>query len=209
MSTVDIFWSGAGPQSRLHLDPRCTGLERIIVHPREHLRLKRTTVPSLAALAKASSGTASATLEKLRRVVGVHAGLLPCRSCALEQVLDSVMGAGSTKGPFMSFSALPSDVADSQRYLGKDITDSAVARLERIANRAGLDITGSRLGPVAFGRVARVAVPVVAANLRSLPTTTAPKTPSQVSIVWSLVDDSLGGGNAMGDYDPWAVASSI
>lgn len=209
MPTLDVFWSGAGPQSRLHLDPRCTGLERTIVHPREHQRLKRTTVPSLVALAKVSAGSQTSTLTKLKRVVGPNAGLLPCRACALEAVLDSVMGTGSTTGPFLTFSALPSDVADAHRYVMKDLTESATARLERIAHRAGLSVTGSRLGPVAFGRVARAAVEVVTANLRALPASATPKSASQVSIVWSLVDDGFGGGAAMGDYDPWDVASRV
>ncbi len=210
MPTVDIYWSGRSSHVRMHLDPRCSGLERAIVHPREARTVRHVTVPSLAALAKAGTDAHSPTREKLLVRVGRDAELLPCRACALEPVLDAVMNPSPSKGVFMAFSALPSHAADPHRYATTDITQSAVGRLERIAGRAGLQITQSRVGPVAFGRVRPTAAPVIAANLRSLPSSVKEYSSKAVSIVWSLLDDSaVQGGLPKGDFDPWEVAERI
>ena len=209
MPTVDIFWSGNSPQARVHLDPRCSGLERTIVHPKKARTLRYGTVSSLAALAKAGAGEQNATRSKLQRIVGPKAGLLPCRACALERVMDATLKDAPKTGSFVTFSALPSHVSDAHRYVERDLTTSAIDRLERIADRAGLSVTQSRLGPVAFGIVRPHAVPVIAANLRALPPAPRAHTAQEVSIVWSLVDDSFGGGAPRGDFDPWEVATHI
>ena len=209
MPNTDIYWSGNSPQARVHLNPRCSGLERTIVHPPSSRTLRHGTVPGLVALAKAGTGEQSPTREKLLRLIGPQAGLLPCRACAMERVLDAVLKTAPRSGEFVTFSALPSHTSDIRRYADRDLTESAVLRLERIARRAGLQVTQSRLGPVAFGTVRAAAIPVVSANLRTLPPAPRAHTPKEVSVVWSLVDDSTDGGKPYGDYDPWEVAEHI
>jgi hypothetical protein len=206
---MDIYWSGRSAQARIHLNPRCTGLERSIVHPREFRTLQHATVPSLAALAKASAGEESATREKLQRLINQNSRMYPCRACALEPVVDAVMKTAPRTGVFVTFSALPSHGVDASRYDDKDVTESAVARLGRIASRAGLSVTHSRIGPVAFGIVRPGAIAVIAANMRTLPPAPRAHSAREVSVVWSLVDDAANGGTPLGDYDPWYVAACI
>jgi hypothetical protein len=209
MNTVDIYWSGNSPHARVHLDPRCWGLARTIVHPETARRLRTDTVRNLEALAQAGAGEENHTRAKLQRVVGPKAGLLPCRMCALERVMDATLKDAPDSGTFVTFSAMPSHVSDAHRYVDLDLTDTAADRLERIAKRAGLKTTQSRIGTVAYGIVRPEAVSVISANLRTLPPAQRAYSGQEVSIVWSLVDDSFGGGAPLGDFDPWEVATHI
>jgi hypothetical protein len=173
-----------------------------------HCALLNTEVPSMLAFARLGAGTPSETRQLFIDVIGEHASLLPCRSCALEQVLDRVLGDGSDRGPYVSFSALPSHNANDSRARSVDLTDSAAERLQRVAARAHLDVTSSRVGPVAFGRVKPSALPVIAANLKTLKPTHRVITASAASVAWSLVDNSARL-DPSEHWDLWEVAAAV
>ena len=162
----------------------------------------------MSAFAKVATKAATASRSKLLELISPTASLLPCRICALEPVLAHTLARPAKRGVFATFSALPSHDADFTRAMSVDLTPSAASRLVRIAERAGLNVTESRLGPVAYGFVTPSALEVLKASLRTLPSSTTARSSRAVSIAWSLVDNTAHG-HETNDYDIWDVAAAI
>jgi hypothetical protein len=207
-SPVTVFFSTRANDAKAHLDVSCTGLERIVVHPDTEAYLGHASMPSLWSFAQASAGAPLACASRLRTRSG--ATMRPCRYCALEYVVDAALRRPGRRC-FVTFCSLPSWNADSRRFETNDITESSMARLVRIAGRAGLALSSGRLGPIASGFVPQAAVPVLAANLRTivLPDGRDVPAPEQLPVVWSLVDETPEGDHATGEFDPWEVALAL
>lgn len=203
---LTVFWSATALDPRLHLTPACSGLHRVSVTPK--CALLNAEVPSMLAFARLATGVRSATREFFSIAIGEHASLLPCRSCALEPVLDRVLGDPPASGQYVTFSALPSHAADDHRARVVDLTDSAADRLYRVARRAGLGVAGSRVGPVAYGMIRPSALPVVAANLKTLKPSRYPITAGAASVAWALVDNSPRL-DPSEQWDLWEVARAV
>lgn len=204
--SLTVFWSATASDPRLHLTPSCSGLHRVGVAP--SCSLLSSEVPSMLAFARLTTGVRSTTRGFFTDAIGEHATLLPCRSCALEPVLDRVLGAPPSSGPFVTFSALPSHAANDHRARAVDLTDTAADRLCRVARRAGLGVTGSRVGPVAYGMIRPSALVIVAANLKMLKPSHTPITAGAASVAWSLVDNSPRL-DPSEQWDLWEVARAV
>lgn len=207
-SPVTVYFSSRAGDAKAHLDVGCTGLGRIVAHPRSEAYLGHASMPSLWSFAQASAGAPLACARRLQSRSGTT--MRPCRYCALEHVVHAALSRPGRR-QFVSFCSLPSWNADAHRFATNDLTESSMARLVRIADRAGLPVSSGRLGPFAYGLVPVAAIPILTANLRTivLPAGREVPSPAQLPAVWSLVDESPEGDRAVGEFDPWEVALAL
>jgi hypothetical protein len=184
---VTVWWSSTAADPKLHLDPECSGLERVTPERRTKLVLS-----SLAAVA-------------------AHP-YRPCRVCALEHVVVWAVGKNRTASPrrtLLTISSQPAIEVDHGRFRTNTVTETGAERLQRIADAAGLAVTHTAVGPVAYGFTPARAVNTVARNLRCA--TAPPRTaelllPHTVTVFWTFLDDAQRGLN---DDGAWSLTAAV
>jgi hypothetical protein len=180
-------------QAKLHLDISCPGLDRAVIHPHEDLTLAVAEFANLRSLASWSDAR-------------------PCRVCALEPVLDTVLRAGRAKNlVFATFTSQPNPGENLRRYKWRSATESGSARLSRIAERLNLPVAHTSCGQVTWGVFPAAGVRALQRNLRTY-TRNLPDLPDAqtVQMLWALLDESppeLGGPD--GPSDPWDIAELV
>lgn len=159
-----------------HLDLSCRGAERMKVAPAEEATLAHTEFTSLRRLAEDPLGR-------------------PCRLCAQERVLHDVLGTPASRKrqnqTLVSFSSQGNPTEKLGRFRWGSTTERGEAQLKRIADRAGLEVAASGIGPIAFGFVPARSVEILSRNLRTIavPGRSALPRPEVVALAWTLIGD--------------------
>jgi hypothetical protein len=196
-----VAYRGVSTQyPKLHLDPNCKGLERVT--------LKETIF--FDGITELVNQTGDEPWSP-----GVHCR--PCRACALESVLYTVLGPKSLyvndTSVFVTFTsqASPDDPGTKlHRYRWRTATPSGQKRLGNVAKRAGLSTTHSPSGLVAYGFVPTRALDTLTRNLRTkvIPGVTQLPAPSVVETFWAFENDAP---TELGEqtHDAWQTASLL
>lgn len=196
---IPVAWSTRVTFPKLHVDPRCEALENT---PEEAVGSERMNAREIAAC------------EWGR----------PCRMCSLESVLNTLLntpcphdGPGDDHTRFVTFTSQsnprsPDQPGGPYAYQWHASTDSGRRRLLRVAAKAGLQVTHSACGPVAYGFVPADAVPALAQNLRTYCRDHIDEMPSAdlVAYLWALLGDNPPELDFDGDgLDAWDIASRL
>ncbi|MHB1718440.1 MAG: hypothetical protein ACYCV5_14100 [Acidimicrobiales bacterium] len=191
---VATWFSAVAPHGVRHLSPACTGLEN-----------------------SASVGSEISTWGAVCADM-VHR---PCRMCALETALVSVLkgdgGCATVRGrsrrAFVTLSsqAAPLDPGTKlHAYRWHTSTPSGEARLAAVAEAVGLRTGRATCGLVAWGFIPRQAVAVLERNLRVLVVRAVHRMPQELTVLtyWSLENDApvLTKTN---EIDPWEAAVAV
>jgi hypothetical protein len=173
---VSTTWSTRVGYPKLHVDATCEALENTPEEARG--------VELMSAL----------------QIAGCDWGR-PCRMCSLESVLNTLLDpkhhAAGTEMTFVSFTSQSNPLSPDQpggpwSYAWHESTDSGKQRLVRVAQRAGLEISQTLCGPVAYGFVPADVVGALSHNLRSLHRPEVVELPDAavIACVWALLGDN-------------------
>lgn len=169
------YYSLTAENPKLHLDVRCVGLERVEVSPRSNIGHHRFV--SLTALSRSELGR-------------------PCRVCALERVLDSVLRPVRPKNQrsysFATFSSQGNPHEGIEQYAWRASTDTGAERLSRVLARCGLPSVLCAHGPAGWGFFPPDGINALQRNLRCYvrdDIVTDPG-PGAIQTLWSLLDDN-------------------
>lgn len=144
----------------------------------------------------------------------------PCRMCALESVLISVLDPKPTRErdvlvTFTSQANPKNPDASVFHFDWFNATPSGSARLRRLARRGRLSVTSTCSGPVAYGLVSEAAAAVLARNLRTVVIGASDAIPraSTIEVLWTLLGDNPPElAEAFGEIsgmNPWEVATLL
>lgn len=196
--TAFVSRSSSNTFPKFHLDIGCSGLQRVVVWPEQDRTLTAVDYDSYHALGIDDTGR-------------------PCRVCALEQVLDVVLRPKSKRHKlvFTSFTSQGNPDENPARYKFSASTESGQERLYRIANRLDLPVVRSSSGPVAYGFLPHMSIPILRRNLRTFVRDDVTELPSGPTIecLWALLDDNPPERRSPFDVDdtadPWEIAELL
>lgn len=188
---IDVVYSLAQTFPRLHIDDACRAFETVPETSRHQITFVDVYQLGLAESAR------------------------PCRVCALESVLYTVLHDDTQTGipnavanagvndtrfgchelVFFTTSPQPCPVRQDSslaRFKWTDSTDSARERVLRLGARCNLEVCHSVIGPVLYGTRTRRSAQVVRMNLRTsiAPTATVENPEVTVSTLWTLLNDN-------------------
>lgn len=210
---VEAYYSVKAKDPKLHFEISCEGLRYVRVSAPDDPTAPPEGEP--AKLDPDDHGLGIAEFPSMHSL-GLADWTRPCRMCALERVLDTVLRpTEGDKLVFATFTSQPAYVADSRRFVRMEVSATGRDRLLRIAERLALPVTTTMSGPAAYGLLPERGVRVLQRNLRTQATERITTMPSAafVATFWTFVDDAppelvaLGADPAA--CDPWQVAELI
>ncbi len=189
---VTAWYSPRAPYPKVHLDDECDGLR----------------------YSSLIEGVAFRDVFELAEAPDVR----PCRICALEAVLYSVLRHSCTENKasgrvYVTCTAqsVPGEPGTNTRdFDWHSATLTAQARLRRVARRFRLPTTNAAPGVVAHGMLPRRGVVILARNLRSVvrPEITELPPVEMVGLFWTFLSDSPPEVSTP-EVDAWELAKAV
>ena len=206
--------------------PRCRYPRRRLKGPIAAMFSARAPFPKYHIVDDCEGFASTPSEARLTRVFGdvVELGTFsegrPCRMCALESVLVSVLDPRphTERDMFVTFTSQANPKSKDASVFHYDwlhATESGTRRLRRLGRRGNLALTGTCSGVVAYGFVSKDAADVLAANLRTVVIGHLAHLPGAptIEVLWTLLGDNPPElSEALGlntDLDPWEVATLL
>ena len=190
-TALTCWYSTRTALPKYHLDPVCTGLDRVGPTWRGE-----TQFASPLALTRDRAGR-------------------PCRHCALEAALGATWVApwthvGRTMLVTISGQGNPAEPSVGwETYVWSAVSETGAARLARLASLFGLRVDETCVGPVATGWVSARFAKLLERNLRCYELAgdrSGSLHPLQLQVFWSLMTRDAG--DRLGPADAWTLAAA-